>query len=86
MGSQPLSWTAVVCAGIRCYSAVNCSNKAVDYTANSPHLVLGTDFRVKTKAFTPCGSPGPGLAWQDFLCTDGTSDGASLELATANQC
>ena len=39
--------------------------KAVDYTVNSPYLVLGSeliaDFRVKTKASTPCSSPGPGL-------------------------
>ena len=44
---------------------VNSSKQAVYYTASSPHLVLGSelvvDFRVKTKASTPCGSPGPGL-------------------------
>ena len=47
----------------RCYSAVHWSMKAVDYTVNSPHLVLElvANFRVKTKASTPCGSPGPGL-------------------------
>ena len=60
---------------------------------NSPHLVLGSelvaDFRVKTKASTPCGSPGPGLAtpglgglimyWMMMDKADGLDgDGASL--------
>ena len=39
--------------------------KAVDYTVNSPHLVLGSelaaDFRVKPKSSTPYSSPGPRL-------------------------
>ena len=69
-GGQPWSWRAAGCAGFCCYSAINWSMKAVDYTVNSPHLALGSeffaDFRVKTKASTHCGSPGPGLATPDL--------------------
>ena len=64
-GPHSWSWRAAGCAGSRCYSAVNRSIKAVDHTVNSPHFVLGSElvaeFRVKTKASTPCGSLGPGL-------------------------
>ena len=62
-GGQTWSWRATGCAGFPCYSALNWSIKTVDYTVNSPlGSELVADFRVKTKASTPCGSPGPGLA------------------------
>ena len=47
------------------FNGVNWSIKAVHFSVNSLHLVLESelvsDFRVKTKASTPCGSPGSAL-------------------------
>ena len=62
------AWEVQGCAGFCCYSAVHWSIKAVDCTVNSPHLDLGSELvaDLKTKASTPCGSPGPGLFTPDI--------------------